>query len=129
MKIRLSNGKGINQQFGLVLSAFLAGLIFFELNTTFLTVLPLIALMYLITGLQTAIFRGGLNVSKKGKWGLNYIRNWLFIYSSIIYGLLNLRIIDVNVIIVYMPIQETLTFTVALLFAVSVIMFISGGDK
>lgn len=128
MKLRITDGKGINQQFGFAASALLFGLVFFDIKAGSEIVVPVLAFSFLLIGLQTLLVRGGGNVSKKGKWKLNLIRNWLFIYSSIAYGLLNLGILSSGMLLAVMPVVDTLVLSTGVLMGVSVIQFITGGN-
>jgi len=129
MKLKPTKGPGISQEFGTALSIFLAALIFFELRLDAVLVLPIIAVVFLVTGLQTAFMRGGLSVSQQGKWKFNLLRNWLFIYASILYGLITLHLVSGDITLLWMTLNESLVFAVAMLFGVTIIRFIAGGDK
>ena len=124
--IKTIGGSGINQEYGILMA-----LALFIINSISHLIdaqsIIFISLIFLAFGIQTAIFRGGLLVSKKGKFYLDWLRNWLFIYSSIFWGLIHLGILDSEAMFLNIIIGNSLALSIPFLLVVVAIKFLEGG--
>lgn len=130
MNWRLSKGKGINKQFGLIMSALLFLMVFFTPNVGGIDYMPIVAFLIAVVGLQTALIRGGLDLANKGSGGLDQARNWFFIYSSILFGLIKLGLINPLMFIFgNSTIADSLAITTFLTLGLTVLVWIMDGGS
>ena len=128
MKLRLTKGKGLNKQFGLIMSSLLFIIVFFTPNIGMIDYIPITAVLIALVGLQTALLRGGLDLANKGRGGLDQVRNWFFIYSSILYGLIQISAVSPSLIIfANSTVADSLGIATFLSLGVTVIVWIMDG--
>ena len=118
VRLKVSFGPGVGDQLGFFITLVLIVLLFGQVVLT--PVLEfLLGAVIGFAGVSVAVLRGGLWLSKKGFWGLNQVKNWIFVYSTVGYGALVLLGFEV----------PFLMESVIVLFTVSVLRVILGGKK